>query len=153
MLTAFSQLPWQPILEKFFSQEQMTFYAFHESKAAACCRSDNDKVKTKVSPSSKEKKVFFTADRYSTFRVKKGKWQATVTLRSVCFRVVFTTLDVHGRQDVRLLSGLKENTAQVGRPWPLPGRQPKPTAARHSPIPAGGHAVAALPVHPGLSPL
>lgn len=47
-------------------------------------------------------------------------------MRSVCFRVVFAALDVHGRQDVGLLPGLKQRTQHM---WEAPHR----SAPEHQP--------------------
>ncbi|KAL0608738.1 hypothetical protein AAY473_021021 [Plecturocebus cupreus] len=98
--------------------------------------------------------VFFTAYWYSTFRLKKGEWQARVTLRGVRFRVVLTTLHVNRRQDVRLLPGLKQRTQ---RRWGGPARPGQrlthPARAHSSPAMSSWRLMAAaVPVTPLTQP-
>lgn len=91
-------------------------------QAAACCHLDNKKVNTSLS--SKLNRVS-SNHGYSGVHRKKGQRPARITLRGVRFRVVFATLDVHGRQDVRLLPGLKQRTQHR---WEALAPRPKLTS-------------------------
>lgn len=141
LLTDFPQIPSRPIRSKLFLSGVNDRLCLSHSRAVASAAIwITKRLKMKASLSSKKKKKkSLSSTPYSTFCRQKGTRPARVTLRSVRFREVFATLDVHGRQDIRLLPRLKQRTQ---RRWARPARGAVASQggpARPSVTPAGKH--------------